>query len=78
MFGLGASEIVVLAILGGGFVAIILVVLSLVRWGAGVTALEGRVAALEAENRRLREHLDRKGDRAAQGTSDLPDAPNDG
>ena len=69
MFGLGVSEIVVLAILVGGFVAVILVVLSLVRLVTGVTALDGRVVALEAENRRLREHLDRKGDRAEPGAA---------
>jgi hypothetical protein len=56
MFGIGVPEILLLAILGGGFVAWLLVILFHVRRIGG-----GRVAELEAENRRLREQLDRRG-----------------
>lgn len=59
MFSLGVAEIVVLLILGilviGVPVGVVFLVLFLVRRQGGT-----RVAELEAENRRLREQLDRK------------------
>jgi hypothetical protein len=58
MFGLGFQELLVLAIFGGLPVAAVLVALFVVRRGGG------RVAELEAENRRLREQLDQKSSRA--------------
>jgi hypothetical protein len=68
MFGLGAQEVFLLLILGvlliGIPVGALLLVLVLVRRQGG-----GRVAALEAENRRLREELDRKGGHAEPGTA---------
>ena len=54
MFGLGTQEILLLLILAGGVVGIVLLVLFLSRRGG-----DGRVAELEAENRRLRDELDR-------------------
>ena len=57
MFGLGLQEILLLAILGGGLVVAVLVVVFVSRGGS-------RVAQLEAENRRLRGELDRRDGRA--------------
>ncbi len=60
MVGLGAQEVLLLLIVGvlliGVPLAIVLVVLSVTRRQGG-----GRVAELEAENRRLREELDKRG-----------------
>jgi hypothetical protein len=60
MVGLGAQEILLLLIVGvlliGVPLAIVLVVLAVARRQGG-----GRVAELEAENRRLREELDKRG-----------------
>ncbi len=57
---LGAQEVLLLLIVGvlliGVPLAIVLVVLSVTRRQGG-----GRVAELEAENRRLREELDKRG-----------------
>ena len=54
MFGIGMQEILLLMMLAGGAVVAVLLVLLLTRHG------RGRVAELEAENRRLREELDRQ------------------
>ncbi len=56
MIGLGAQEIVILALMGGGLIAVALVVFLLARRGS-------RAADLEAENRRLRDELDRRDNR---------------
>ena len=53
MFGLGGPELLILLALGAGAVAAVLVVLSVARKG-------GRAGALEEENRRLRDQLDRE------------------
>jgi len=56
MIGFGAQEILLLLILGGMFAAVVLVVVVLNRRGAG----RDWVAELEAENRRIRDELDKK------------------
>jgi hypothetical protein len=53
MTGLSLQEMLLLAILGGGLLSVVLVLGVLLRRG-------GRIAVLEAENRRLREELARR------------------
>ena len=53
--GLGMQEVLVLALLLGGGLFAVFIVIFLVRRGGG-----GRVSELEAENRRLRRELDGK------------------
>lgn len=53
MFSFGLQELLLLVILAGGVLAVVLVLGLLLRRG-------GRVAVLEAENRRLREELARR------------------
>jgi hypothetical protein len=55
MFGLGGQEILILLILGGMLAGVACLVVILVTRGDG-----SRVAELEAENRRLRDELDRR------------------
>jgi len=61
-FSLGAQELIVLVVVGFP-VGVFLLVRFLTR------RLDGRVAQLEAENRRLREELDGRRDRAKPGTA---------
>jgi len=63
MFGLGGQEILLLLIVGvilfGGPVIAIVVLLLLRRQGTETAPRPDRVAELEAENRRLREQIER-------------------
>jgi hypothetical protein len=63
MFGLGAQEIFLLLVIGvilfGGPVVAIVVLLLLRRQGSEPTPRPDRLAELEAENRRLREEIER-------------------
>ena len=54
MFGLGIQELLILFLLGGTMIGTALLVVFLATRGSS------RVADLEAENRRLRDELDRR------------------
>lgn len=59
-FGLGVQELLILAVLAVGGLATVAILVFVLR---STTGSGGRVAALEEENRRLRDELDRGKDR---------------